>query len=625
MFLKRVSTVLFFIMFLAGLSSAQAQFDDFSSPFDEQPSFLPIEEAFVFDFEQKDDQLVITFNIADGYYLYKKQFSTKLTDVSLGNPTFPKAEQIEDEFFGISDVFYGQLSFSYPIEQVGSDAIVALRYQGCAKAGLCYPPSIHKIYLSQLNPQATAPKQKTVSTQYQLAENLASNEGLLLTLLGFFGLGALLAFTPCVFPMYPILSSIVIGQGKETSLAKAFWLSFIYVQGMAITYSILGVVVASAGVQFQAALQHPVLLGIFIVLFVVLSLAMFGAYELQLPSSWQVKLNQVSNSQKQGNVIGVFVMGVLSGLVASPCTTAPLTAILLYIAQSGDMFLGFIALYILSIGMGIPLILFGMTGGKLLPKAGAWMNIVKTTFGFMMLAVAILFIERMWVSPFSMLLYAALGLSAFSYYFVINTHSQPSFMKGLRAFCIFVGLLISAMLGYRVVDNHVFESGNDIVELRVEVAQLQNDLDELTANLSVNVTNSSVTSSVKQQRTEQGHVRFTKVKDLPDFLMKLKEANMQGKTVMVDLYADWCVACKEFESRTFPKPIVKQALNNTVLLQIDLTETSETNFEFQQEFDVLGLPTILFFDENGDEIPQSRVTGFMKAEPFAAHVNGIFN
>jgi thiol:disulfide interchange protein DsbD len=606
MLLKRLSTVLFLFVVMAGLLPAYAQFDDFSSPFDAQPSFLPIEEAFEFDFQQNGDQLVVTFDIADGYYLYKKQFSAKVKDAALGEPVFPQAEQIEDEFFGISDVFYGSLSFSYPIEKAGQDAVVALRYQGCAKAGLCYPPSIHKIYLSQLKPSVSSspPKQKTVSSQYELAEDLASSEGLLITLLGFFGLGALLAFTPCVFPMYPILSSIVIGQGKETSLSKAFWLSFIYVQGMAITYSILGVVVASAGVQFQAALQHPLLLSIFIVLFVVLSMAMFGAYELQLPSSWQVKLNQVSNKQKQGNAIGVFVMGVLSGLVASPCTTAPLTAILLYIAQSGDMFLGFIALYILSIGMGIPLILFGMTGGKLLPKAGGWMNIVKTTFGFMMLAVAILFIERMWISPFSMLLYAVLGLSAFSYYFVINSHSQPSFMKGVRAFGIFIGLFASAIIGYRVIDTHILGSiDNSANSKGIQHAAEQKETTDQSAH----------------------HGRFIQIKDLPDFSEKLKQANEQGKTVMVDLYADWCVACKEFESRTFPKPIVKEALRDTVLMQIDLTATSETNFEFQQAFDVLGLPTILFFDENGNEIPQSRITGFMKAEPFAAHVNDIFN
>jgi thiol:disulfide interchange protein DsbD len=392
--------------------------------------------------------------------------------------------------------------------------------------------------------------------------------------------------------MYPILSGIIIGQGKTISTSKAFTLAFFYVQGMAITYSLLGLIVASAGVQFQAALQHPAILIVLITLFVLLAIVMFGAYELQMPSSWQEKLNAMSNQQKSGNYFGVLVMGAISGLVASPCTTAPLTGILLYIAQSGDLLLGFSALYALSIGMGIPLILFGMTGGKLLPKAGNWMNIVKVTFGFMMLSVALMFVERMVVNPATDLAWALLGLATFTYFYVMNQASITSLAKGIRAFVIFLGLFVSAIYGYQSVGN-------------------------------VGVKTASTTGIAQQQKS--GHPEFIVVKDLVDFDVKLAAANADGKTVMIDLYADWCVACKEFEKYTFPDAKVVQALSNTVWLQIDLSDNTEVNLQFQEHFAILGLPTILFFNQEGAEIQSARVTGFMRADPFAAHVNQALN
>tara|TARA_B000000460_G_C21531612_1_gene401026 strand:- start:1983 stop:3167 length:1185 start_codon:yes stop_codon:yes gene_type:complete len=392
--------------------------------------------------------------------------------------------------------------------------------------------------------------------------------------------------------MYPIVSGIVIGQGKEIKASRAFSLSFVYVQGMAITYSLLGLVVASAGVQFQAALQHPAILITFIVLFVALAAAMFGAYEIQLPGKWQEKLTGVSNAQQRGSLTGVFVMGVLSGLIASPCTTAPLTGILLFIAQSGDLLLGFLALYALSLGMGIPLIIFAMTGGKLLPKAGNWMNVVKTTFGFMLLSVAIIFVERLWNSEYTWLLWSALGLATFGYFQVINQSSASSFWKGVRSIVIFLGLFGSAMLGYQTIFNDVQSNTN---------------------------------TSVQYKQQAVSHPEFLVVKNLQDFQQKLADANAQGKSVMVDLYADWCVACKEFEKYTFPDPAVIDALSNTVWMQIDLTDNTPTNLAFQESFNILGLPTILLFDAQGTELSQARVTGFMRAEPFAQHVRAALN
>jgi len=594
----------------ASKSNKSDNIDPLQSLFDEQQTFLKVEEAFGFSYEQVDGKLIVNWDIEDGYYLYKKQFKTIVNNGELSEAIYPAATQIEDEYFGISDVFFEDMSVEYQILWAKQDAAVKLRFQGCATAGLCYPPTTKVIYLDAVgeppaknagvNGAQAANDSAPQSEQFQLADRLLSNESLLITLGLFVLLGLGLAFTPCVFPMYPILSSIIVGAGKnKLTTSRAFFLSFVYVQGMAITYSLLGLVVASAGVQFQAALQSPAILITFIVLFVALAIAMFGGYEIQLPSKWQEKLNGVSNSQKAGNPTGVFIMGVISGLVASPCTTAPLTAILLVIAQSGDLTLGFTALYALSIGMGIPLILFGMTGGKLLPKAGQWMNVVKASFGFMMLSVAILFVERFIIADWTILLWVALGLALFSYWFVVNLDSKTTFLKGARTLVIMVGLVLSIIIGI-----------NSTAKIGWH---------------SFSLTDSKAQSQSLAMQNEKGHPEFMVVKNLEDLYGKVAAASSKGKSVMVDLYADWCVACKEFESRTFPDPQVIKALENTVWMQIDLTDNTPEGLEFQEQFKITGLPTILFFDKNGYELPKGRVTGFMKAEPFAKHVEKLLN
>ncbi len=565
---------------------AHAQLDSsLDDPFSNEPEFLDVDQAFAFDFAQKGDELVLSFDIAQGYYLYKKQFKYVIKNASVGEAKYPKGVIIDDEFFGESEVFYHNVSITLPIEFADSEGVVKVRYQGCADAGLCYPPTVKVVYLSEVSnlSQTTENSDTTgeigVSEQFALAEQLINKDNLIVTLALFFALGVGLAFTPCVFPMYPIVSGIVIGQGKPKTTSHAFWLTFVSVQGLSITYSLLGLVVAVAGAQFQAALQHPVVLGIFIVLFVALAVALFGGFEIQLPAKYQEKLTHMSNNQTPGSFVGVFIMGVLSGLIASPCTTAPLTGILLFIAQTGDMTLGFVSLYLLSVGMGVPLILFGMTGGKLLPKAGNWMNIVKVTFGFMMLAVAIVFIERLWNSPFSGFLWAALGFGLFGYYWVVNRATPNTKMKLLRAIIVAIGIMGSAGLTYQAGQNSGLWG------------------EQLT------------------------HPDFVIARDLADLRDKIAQANAQGKTVMVDLYADWCVACKEFEKYTFPNEQVVDALSNTVWMQMDLTDNTPQRQEIFDTFFVLGLPTILFFDKEGNEITKARVTGFMEGEAFANHIN----
>ncbi|WP_394222487.1 protein-disulfide reductase DsbD [Alteromonas gracilis] len=592
-------TALCLFPLISGATFAQvpSAFDD---PFVGEPQFLDVEQAFAFDFNQNENMLTLTFDIADGYYLYRKQFKFVAKQADIGEPTFPTGVVIEDEFFGESEVFYDSVSISVPISHADSDGVVKIRYQGCADAGLCYPPTVKVVYLNEVadpksNDESGNEKAGQVggspssqSEQFDLAQRLIDKDNLLLTLTLFFALGVGLAFTPCVFPMYPIVSGIVIGQGKPKTLSHSFWLTFVYVQGMAITYSLLGLVVAVAGAQFQAALQHPVVLGVFIVLFVALAIALFGGFEIQLPAKYQEKLTHMSNNQTPGSFAGVFVMGVLSGLIASPCTTAPLTGILLFIAQTGDMTLGFVSLYLLSIGMGVPLILFGMTGGKLLPKAGNWMNVVKVTFGFMMLAVAIVFIERLYNSPMTNFLWALLGFGLFGYYWVINRATQNSLMKLVRAVLVAMGIMGSAGLTYQ-------------------------------AGLNVGLWGEQANGA------HEDHPDFIIAKDLTDLRNKIAAANAEGKSVMVDLYADWCVACKEFEKYTFPDEKVVSALSNTVWMQMDLTDNTPQRQEIFDIFTVLGLPTILFFDQNGDELTRARVTGFMKANAFANHVNEWLN
>ncbi|MFQ3198023.1 MAG: thiol:disulfide interchange protein DsbD [Paraglaciecola sp.] len=592
--MKFIRTVLLLLaVSLANVVTCVAQTSEpLGDFFADEPVFLKVDEAFQFDFSQQDDKLIVTWQIADGYYLYKQQFKTVVDRAELGEPVFPKGEMKEDEFFEEpQEVFHHQVSIVYPVTQAQKDGVVKIRYQGCAEAGLCYPPTTQVVYLNEVAGQNTNNEMDAgeelgaISSQFELVDLLTDEDNLLWILLIFLALGIGLAFTPCVFPMYPILSGIVIGQGKTISTSRAFILSFVYVQGMALTYSLLGLAVASAGVQFQASLQHPVILLTLIVIFVALALVMFGAYELQLPSSWQEKLNGLSNKQTSGTYFGVLLMGAISGLVASPCTTAPLTGILLYIAQSGDLLLGFSALYALSLGMGIPLILFAVTGGKLLPKAGAWMNIVKTTFGFMMLAVALMFVERMVSHIATDIAWSVLGLATFSYFYVMNQHSALTFYKGLRGLGIFCGLFASAMYGYQTLHT---------------------------------------TSATSSYTKTVAHPEFLLVKDIADFNAKLAQANEAGKSVMVDLYADWCVACKEFEKYTFTDPDVISALGNTQWMQIDLTDNTAVNLEFQEHFGILGLPTILFFDNQGQEVSSARVTGYMPAEAFVQHVKKTF-
>ncbi|QWZ94726.1 protein-disulfide reductase DsbD [Aeromonas sp. FDAARGOS 1411] len=552
-----------------------------------KPKFLQVDEAFQIESEQRGDQLQLTLHIADDYYLYRHSLRFKGNNLTFSEPTLPEGTEHEDDFFGKTRVYYQQVSIAVPLKEVGENATLRVRYQGCTD-GLCYPPTDKLIDVAPLVTATTASAAETaqsvapVSQQDQLASALG-HQGFWLSIVAFFALGLGLAFTPCVFPMYPILTGIIAGAGHRLSTGRAFLLSFVYVQGMAVTYTLLGLVVASAGLKFQAALQHPYVLIALSVMFVLLALSMFGLYTLQLPSSLQTRLSGLSNRQQGGSVVGVAIMGMISGLVCSPCTTAPLSGALIYVAQSGDLWLGGAALYALSLGMGLPLLLLGTSGGKLLPKAGAWMDVIKQLFGFALLAVPILLLSRLWSDQIVTLTWLGWGLLLCGYLYHHNQHQPHSVAKSVRGF-----VLLLAMISAVVV-------GKDLLQPATPAA--------ITADAS------------------QTAPRFIRVKTLDD--LKVQLAAARGKPVLLDLYADWCVACKEFEHKTFSDPTVRERFGQMVLLQADVTANDDADIELLNSLNVLGLPTLIFFDREGKELTGQRVTGFMGPIPFAKHLEMV--
>ncbi|MFY8273965.1 protein-disulfide reductase DsbD [Pseudoalteromonas sp. SSDWG2] len=568
-----------------------------------QNTFLPVDEAFKVDFDQQGSTLFVGWDIAPGYYLYKHKLEFIAKGADLQGPNdLPAGQMIEDEFFGRTEVYFESLSTLSKVTNISDGAVVKIRYQGCAEAGLCYPPEVIEIPLTMVasDTQSTASAIESMSdfvegeqqSELSLTDKLAS-QSLMTNLLFFFVVGIGLAFTPCVFPMFPILSSLIAGQ-KNLSTSKAFSLSFVYVQGMAITYAILGLVVAYFGGHIQGYLQHPYVLISFSLLFVLLALSMFGFYDIRLPQGMMEKLTNVSNKQKGGNYAGVFFMGVLSGLIASPCTTAPLSAALLYVAQSGDFVVGGLTLYALSLGMGLPLLLLGTSGGKLLPKAGGWMEQVKTLFGFLMLFVPLILLER--ILAFEIILLMA-GLLAIATAIYLH-HWQSGQTQGAGKTTLWSFAMLLFVGGLLLVQNYIWPN-----------------TPANTVNQTVQPAGGSQSSGIK---TKKDH--FVQVADLKELNELLANTDT---LVMVDLYADWCVACKEFENYTFPKEQVQQQFEHFTLVQIDLTETNDTTIEFMEEFTVFGLPTIMFFDTNDKELSTLRVTGFLGADEFAAHLQKV--
>lgn len=585
-----------------------------------EDDILPPDQAFKFSAEVADGRnLHLRWDIAETTYLYKEKLSITLEadGIELGSYELPqpkiKKNSIKpDGSLGDVPVYYNNIDLVVPLIRDNVEATevtLKTKYQGCADRGICYPPQKHeqRLQLPAVSVQAAGDEPATIqaareeaiapsaetedlSEQDQIAAMLASGSTWLIVA-SFFGIGLLLAFTPCVFPMIPILSGIIAGQGTSITTRKAFWLSLVYVLAMAVTYTIAGVLAGLFGANLQATFQDPWILSAFAAVFILLALSMFGFYELQLPSSWQAKLSEISNRQQGGHLTGAAIMGLLSALIVGPCVAPPLAGALIFIGQTGDGMLGGIALFAMAMGMGAPLVAIGTSAGKLLPKAGAWMDVVKAVFGVFMLGLAIYLLERIIPEPAAMGLWGLLFVVSAVYMGAIQqlpveASGWNKLWKGIGVALLVYGslFLIGAAAG-----------GKDTLQ------PLRGIILGGDAN-------------------QAAHLAFKRIKTTQDLERELEAAKLAGKPVMLDFYADWCVYCKQMEKNTFPDPAVQTALSHFVLLQADVTAQDDADLALQEQIGIPAPPAMIFWDAAGIEHRNLRLLGYMDAEEFAAHV-----
>jgi thiol:disulfide interchange protein DsbD len=563
-----------------------------------EPELLEPQKAFQFAARLQDARSIeVSYRIAPGYYLYrdKFRFSAAPAEVKLGEPQIPPGKRKRDEFFGEVETHRGDLRIVVPFEVDGatlSALTLTAVSQGCADVGVCYTPQEQTAEL-MLASFASPPVQGDAAAQLFGTQPPVSDSkvtalfasGFWLVVASFFGFGLLLSFTPCVLPMVPILSGIIVGGGAHITKMRGFLLAAVYVLGMAVTYAIAGVAAGLSGAMLAAVLQNPWVVGAFAAVFVALALAMFGLYELQLPVALQSKLAEASGRVKGGHAAGVFVIGVLSALIVGPCVAAPLAGALLYISQSHDVVLGGSALFAMALGMGVPLLVIGASAGALLPKVGPWMETVKRFFGVLLLGVAIYL-----VSPFipaavhllawgTLLIVTAVFLHAIDP-LPVHAHGFQKFSKGVGVIALVAGIafLIGALSGSR-----------DVLQ---------------------------PLSGLRLGASEVGAPSFQRVGNIAEVDSRIQAAS--GRPVMLDFYADWCVTCKEMERFTFSDPGVQSRMARMLLLQADVTASAPEHLALLKRFRLFGPPGIIFFDRSGREIDGLRVIGFQPAEEFAA-------
>jgi thiol:disulfide interchange protein DsbD len=584
----------------AAVESADAGRPIFGADADDEP--LPVEQAFVpnarFD---RANELTVSFEIEPGYYLYRHKFEFSVEgEIELGNPRLPEGVAHTDLNFGDVEVYYDYVEIVVPFARARPEALavtIQSLFQGCKEDSICYPPTEHSMALTlpaasefaSSAPPAAAPM---VSEQDQWAARILG--GSWWTFLGgFYVAGLLLAFTPCVLPMVPILSSIIAGQGAVTP-RRGFLLSLSYVLGMAVTYTGAGALAALAGGQIQALFQKPWIISLFAGLFVVLALGMFGVYQLQMPTAVQSRLANLANKQKGGTFVGTAIIGALSALIVTTCVAPPLVGALAVIGQSGDVTRGASALFALSLGMGSPLLLVGASAGQLLPKVGPWMNTVKAAFGVMMVGVAIWMLERVLPGSITLALWALLVfmtgvfLGAFEALPQAPTPVQR-LSKGLGVLACLYGalMLIGATLG-----------GEDPLRPLPRGALLAST-------------------------AAPAELKFTELETVAQLDGLLAEASVSGRPVMVDFTAEWCVSCKEMEEYTFPDAGVIAALESFMLLRADVTANDANDQALLERFRSFGPPTIAFFDANGGEQEAFKLVGYVPAADFTAHVERV--
>jgi thioredoxin:protein disulfide reductase len=553
--------------------------------------FLPPEVAFkVGAIATAPDRIEVIFQVHPGYYLYRSKMKFVAAEgqpAALGTADLPAGEKKVDEYFGEQEVYHHDVTAKLPVSRGSKEAFtlpIKVSYQGCADAGLCYPPITQEFAVEM--PEATRVAAlpagggdgSYVSKQDQLA-NLISNGNLFVMAGAFFLAGLLLAFTPCVLPMVPIVAGIIAGEGANVTRGRAFSLSVAYVLGMAATYTVAGVAFAAAGQQAQTLFQQPWIILLFAALFVAMSMSMFGFFTVQMPSFIQTRLSAMSNQQKSGSYAGVALMGAMSALIVTTCVGPALVAALSVIGQSGQIARGGLALFAMAIGMGMPLLAVGASAGQLLPRAGAWMDTVKQAFGALMLAVAVWMLSRILPDRISFVLWI-LPLAALAFILLRAT------VKGAGARMLVRGVAVVALL--------------------------------YSAVLLFGATRGA-TDPLRPLQAAAAHVDlpFERIKSIEDLNARVTVASAAGKTVMLDFYADWCVSCKEMEKYTFPTPAVRAALANTVWLQADVTANDATDQALLKHFGIFGPPTIAFYGRDGMERRNFRVVGYMKAEEFA--------
>lgn len=600
-----------------------------------EDEFLPPDEAFqVAAVADGADKVRVEWVIHEGYYLYKSRLKFATTDpqVRLGAAVLPMGKKKHDEYFGDQEVYHDELVATVPVTRsvaASGEVPIDVTYQGCADAGLCYPPITKTLKVSlggsgsgtlgAASGTAAAAKEAAgsspsggaspvasstagggyISEQDRLA-SLIRDGNLAAVLATFFGIGVLLSFTPCVLPMIPILSGIIVGQGEKVTPTRGFSLAFTYVQGMALTYAAAGAAFVLAFKQApQAFFQQPWILGLFAALFIALALAMFGAYTLQLPSALQTRLTGVSNQQKSGTYGGTFIMGALSALVVTACVAPALIAALSVISQTGQVARGAAALYVTGLGMGVPLLLVGASAGSLLPKVGPWMDTVKSLFGVLFLGVAIYFVQPLLPPAVSMLLWSALAVIAGFWIFSLKARDGGPAPAAVRA----PGLLAVV---YGII-------------LLIGVAAGSSDPLQPLSSLRI-ASNTGASTAVAQESA----LKFETIKTVSDLQQRVAAASAAGKPVLLDFYADWCTSCKEMERYTFTDGAVQAALSNAVLLRADVTRNDAEDQALLQHFGIFGPPTIAFYDPAGQEQRNFRVVGYMKAPEFAAVLRQAF-
>jgi len=577
------------------LSQLAKNFSGFTQP---TPELLPPDQAFKFFATLKNaNTLHVNWEIAEDYYLYREKVQLALTSsdgTKLGAYTIPNGTPKHDEAFGQVEIFHNQLNFDMPLIR-GSTAAqkvtLVAKYQGCADRGVCYPPMSKNVDL-ELPPSQEANSTPVLQTASAMSEQDAIAQSLhkdnwAMTLVSFFGFGLLLAFTPCIFPMIPILSGIIVGHGNHISTLRAFLLSLSYVLASACMYTVFGVLAALFGHNLQATFQQPWIIVLFSAVFVVLSLSMFGFYHLELPASFRSRLHNSSERHRNGSIVGAAMMGALSSLIVGPCVAAPLAGALIFISQTGDALLGGAALFFMGLGMGLPLLALGASARHLLPKAGDWLNATKAVFGVIMLAMAVWMLNRVLPAEVSMILWAMLLILPSVYLNALDPLPEHcsgwlKLWKGLGLMMLAYGILLLVGVGM----------GNS------------NPLKPLQAH------------SANPSQAAAAGLTFIRIRSLADLEARVAQASANQQPVMVDFYADWCISCKEMEAYTFTDPRVKEALSKTVLLQADVTENNADDQALLRKYNLIGPPAILFFDTDRNENPKQRVIGFQDAETF---------